>query len=91
LTWGLIGPGILNFMVCSIVATTLFGSRAGILATILGLIVVATVGIAVYLGKISFGVDMRVYAVVPSSWLHTIIGLSAYTSIIVVSLGEYDD
>ena len=55
LTWGLIGPGILSFMACSIVATALFGSRSGILATILCAIVLTAVGIAVYLKKSPLG------------------------------------
>ena len=40
-TWGLIGPGILGFTACSIAAVALFGSRSGIVATVLGALVVA--------------------------------------------------
>lgn len=87
-TWGLIGPGILGFTACSITAVALFGSRSGIVATVLGALVVAVVGVAVYLGKFSFGFDIQVYAVAPSTWLHTIFTVSLLTSIVVVSLGR---
>jgi hypothetical protein len=88
LTWGLIGPGILGFMACSIIATALFGSRSGILITILGMSVVTGVGIAVYLGIYSYGFDIQVYAAAPSTWLHTIFAISLYMSIVIVSSGR---
>jgi hypothetical protein len=75
-------------MACSTIATALFGSRSGILATAFGAIVVAAVGIAVNQGIISFGFDIRVYAVAPSSWLNAIAAVYFYTSIIMVSSGR---
>ena len=87
-TWGLLGMGIPFLMSCSVISTVLYGSRAGIFTTILGVLIVAIFGIAVTTGRHTFGFDVSLYAVNYSSWLLAIGGTALFTSIIVVTSGQ---
>jgi hypothetical protein len=87
-SWGLMGMGIPFIMSCCVISTVLYGSRAGIFTTAIGVLIVAIFGLAVITGRHSFGFDVSVYAVNYSSWLLAIGGTALFTSLIVITSGQ---
>jgi hypothetical protein len=87
-TWGLVGMGIPFIMSCSVITTVLFGSRAGIITTVLGIIAVALTGLGVYTNHLKFGFDMNEYARSTGAWLTAIFGTSLFTTVVVISSGR---
>lgn len=87
-TWGLVGMGIPFIMSCSVITTVLFGSRAGIITTVLGIIAVALTGIGVHTHHLKFDFDMNDYARSTGAWLTAIFGTSLFTTVVVISSGR---
>jgi hypothetical protein len=87
-TWGLLGMGIPFLMSCCVISTVLYGSRAGIFTTLLGVLIIAIFGLLVTGGNHAFGFDVSLYAVSYSSWLLAIGGTALFTSIIVITSGQ---
>jgi hypothetical protein len=87
-TWGMVGMGIPFIISCSVITTVLFGSRAGIITTALGIIIVVIAGISFYTGKLSLGFDMNTYARSIGGWLTAIFSTGLFTTIVVISSGR---
>jgi hypothetical protein len=87
-TWGLMGMGIPFIISSSVITTVLFGSRAGIIITALGIITVALAGIGVYTDKLTFGFDMNVYARSAGAWFTAIFSTGLFTTVVVISSGR---
>jgi two-component system cell cycle sensor histidine kinase/response regulator CckA len=88
LTWSLAGSGIMFFMMTGILATVLFGTRAGVILTGCSILVVSATGLGVYLGRITFSIDMAAYVLASSSWITMSLGMGLFTLAIVVGLGR---
>jgi hypothetical protein len=88
LTWGLVGMGIPFIISSSMITTVLFGSRAGIVSTTVGIIILVITGVAVHTGKLSFGFDLNVYMHSWSAWLTAIFGTALFTAVVVISSGR---
>jgi len=69
LTYGLIGAGILILATVCLAFTIIYGLRIGVLFLIASILIIATTGIAAYMGLITFAVDFNVYAITASSWI----------------------
>ena len=88
LTWGLIGMGIFFLIIASIVATILFGTRAGVAAIAATDGLLAFITVAVQTDIITFQFDHNVYAVSLGSWLTATFSFTVFTGIIVATLGR---
>jgi hypothetical protein len=87
-TWGLVGMGIPFIISCSVITTVLFGSRAGIVSTTIGIILLVIAGVAVQTGKLTFDFDLNLYMRSSSAWLTAIFGTALFTAVVVISSGR---
>jgi hypothetical protein len=87
-TWGLLGMGIPFLISCCVITTVLHGSRAGIITTVLCVLVVASIGFLVITGKRVFPFDIGIYAITYPSWVLAICSTALFTSIIVITSGK---
>jgi hypothetical protein len=87
-TWGLVGMGIPFIISCSVITTVLFGSRAGIVSTALGILLLVIAGVAVSAGKLTFAFDLNTYVQTPGAWLTAIFGTGLFTAVVVISSGR---
>ena len=88
LTWGLVGMGLFFFIMTGLLATTLFGVRAGLSAVAAGMVVIAVIGTGVCQGWIEFSFDIAAYAKTPSSWIVAFVATGIFTTVLVFSLGR---
>lgn len=91
LTWGLMGMGIPFIISCSVITTVLFGSRAGIVTTALGILIIVLAGLGIYTGRLRLAFDMNDYARSSGAWLTAIFGTGLFTSVVVISSGRLYD
>jgi hypothetical protein len=90
-TWGLMGMGIPFIISCSVITTVLFGSRAGIVTTALGILIIVLAGLGIYTGRLRLAFDMNDYARSSGAWLTAIFGTGLFTSVVVISSGRLYD
>ena len=86
LTYGLMGPEVILFAFC-VLATAFFGTRAGIVALLLTLMLIGLISWGFLSDVISLKVDPAQYIRSPSSWLNAIAGMGLFAGVVVMSLG----
>ena len=87
LSWGLVAFGIPALVTFSILATLLFGTRAGVISIILSIAILGAIGIGVQMGTVTFRFDPETYLMFFPSWLNAIFGMIMSAGVIVVALG----
>jgi signal transduction histidine kinase len=84
---GLIGFGLPMLCLFPILSTIFYGTRAGIIATVLSICIMGLISIGVYKRVITFGFSANMYLTSMSSWLSTISSMILAVGVIVVILG----
>jgi signal transduction histidine kinase len=69
LTWGLVGLGIPSLFTFCVLATIFYGSRAGLLASALSVVIIALTWVAVHYGVLLFDIDPAVCMTSAWFWL----------------------
>ncbi len=88
LAWGLVGMGLVWFVVFSVLAAAFLGLRAGVLAIVASLACVTIIGAGVSSGRISLEFDSNLYAVAVTSWINAVVGIAFFAGISVACLGR---
>jgi signal transduction histidine kinase/CheY-like chemotaxis protein len=86
-TWGLMALGLVSLYSFCILATILFGSRAGFIASIISMATLGIIGGCVHAGIITFRFNLEAFLTSPTSWLTAIFGIALSAGIIVLTLG----
>ncbi|MBN2008267.1 PAS domain S-box protein [candidate division KSB1 bacterium] len=89
LQWGLIGMGIVLFVITNIFTTYFLSARWGFFSTIISSLIIAVIAFLVHKGIIIYGFDISAYAVASSSWIFTIVAFWGITSILVHFVGKF--
>jgi hypothetical protein len=83
-SWGLIGFGIPLLCLFPVLSTIFYGTRAGIIATILSICIMGLISVGVYKGVITFGFSANMYLTSISSWINAISSMILTVGLIVV-------
>jgi PAS domain S-box-containing protein len=86
--FGLVGGGHIILMLFSILATIGFGTRTGLIATLINVILMIIVAIAVCTGKWVFAFDISKYATSPSAWAAVIVDFILIVPMAVLAIGS---
>ncbi len=87
-TWGLVGMGPCWFLVSSVLTTLLYGTRGGLVVMAASVCFMAMQGVANAFGYLLPQVDATSYAVAPSTWVMSVVGIGLFTGIPVVAAGR---
>lgn len=87
IAWGLIGFGLVGLFSFCLLAAILFGTRTGIIATLLSMIIIGTVGACVQMGAISFSFEPEIYISSVTSWIYTLLVIALSAGLFVIALG----
>ncbi len=85
---GLLGAGLIILFTFCVLATILFGTRAGIAATLLSLLVLGVVGVYVNMGVIHFAFDIESDATSLTLWLTKLPIIALFAGMVIVTLGS---
>jgi signal transduction histidine kinase/ActR/RegA family two-component response regulator len=86
ISWGLVGFGVATFFVFCVLATMLFGTRAGIISAILSTVSIAAVGAGNHYGIITLNFNVSTYLNSLCSWMTGVFGMMIFGGIIVIAL-----
>ena len=86
-SWGLIGFGIPLLCLFPILSTIFYGTRSGVIATVLSICFLGLATIGVYKGAITFGFSADMYLTSISSWVNAMSSMILTVGVIVVILG----
>jgi signal transduction histidine kinase/ActR/RegA family two-component response regulator len=87
ITWGLMGLGLVSLYSFCILAAILFGSRMGLVASMISMATLGIIGGCVYTGIIAFRFNYEAFLTSPVTWLTAIFGIALSAGIIVLTLG----
>ena len=87
LYWGLLSFGVRAFLVFCIIMVLLFGTRAGIVATLACMVVIGLIGLAVHSGLVRFYFDPEMYQTSILSWVNALMGLALCSGVLVMAIG----
>jgi signal transduction histidine kinase/ActR/RegA family two-component response regulator len=87
ITFGLMALGLVSLYSFCILATLLFGSRAGFIASSISIVTLGIVGGCVHAGIIVFRFNLEALLTSPTSWLTAMLGIALSAGIIVLTLG----
>jgi signal transduction histidine kinase/CheY-like chemotaxis protein len=86
-TWGLAALGSQAFFTCCILATMLFGNRAGIVAATMSVLGIGVIGFLFTLGVLTFRLDPQAYFASYSTWIAAMSVMALSAGLIVMALG----
>jgi hypothetical protein len=86
-SWGLMAFGLVSLSSFCILATILFGSRAGFVSSIISMITLVIIGGCVHAGIIAFRFNIEAFLTSPTSWLMAMFGVALSSGIFVFTLG----
>lgn len=87
-TFGLVGGGHLVLIIFSILAAIGFGTRIGLFACLVNIILMFAIGTAVCTGQIAFDFDIAEFATSPSAWGAVIIDFILIIPMAVLAIGS---
>lgn len=87
IAWGLIAFGLISLFAFCLLAAILFGTRAGIIATLLSMGIIGAVGAGVQMGTIHFSFNPEIYLTSITSWMSAILVIALSAGLLVVTLG----
>jgi signal transduction histidine kinase/CheY-like chemotaxis protein len=87
IAWGLIAFGLIALFSFCLLATILFGTRSGIIATLFSMSIIGAVCTAVQAGIITFSFDADTYLHSVTSWMSAITVIALSAGLFVVALG----
>ncbi len=87
-TFGLVGGGHLVLVIFSILAAIGFGTRIGLMACLINVLLMVAVGTAVCTGKITFSFNIAEFATSPSAWSAVIIDFVLIIPMAVLAIGS---
>jgi signal transduction histidine kinase len=87
LTWGLATLGLQALFACCILSTMLFGSRAGIVATALSIIIMGIAGLFFASGILTLAFDPHAYLTSYTAWIMAMSAMAISAGLIVIALG----
>ncbi len=85
--YGLLALGTMAFVVFCTLTAALLGTRAGLVATLVSALIIATVGVLAVSGRHRFGVDPVAYLYSASSWINAITGTLMGAALAVTTTG----
>jgi signal transduction histidine kinase/ActR/RegA family two-component response regulator len=85
--WGLMSFGLVSLFSFCILATILFGSRMGLVASMFSLAAIGIIGGCVHTGIIAFRFNLEAFLTSPASWLTAIFAIALSAGIMVLTLG----
>ncbi len=88
ITWGLAGLGLPALLTSCILGTVLFGSRVGIIVSILSILMIGMIGFLFSSGLLTLGFDPKVYLTSYTSWIAAIAGMAIGAGLIVKAIGS---
>lgn len=86
-SWGLMAFGLVSLYSFCILATILFGTREGLVASIISMATIAIIGGCVHAGIIVFRFNFEQFLDSPTSWLNAVLMMALSAGIIVFTLG----
>ncbi len=87
-TYGLVGMGLPALFACCVLATMLFGSRAGTVTVGISTFIFGVVGFLFVSGILTLPFDPLTYVTSSTSWLAALCGMAFVGGLIVVALGS---
>lgn len=87
ITWGLVGFGIPSLFAFCVLATILYGTRAGIASTCLSVVVIFLVWLSVHTGRFVIDIDASVYIKSVTLWMSGISFTIGAAGLIGIALG----
>ncbi len=87
LTYGLVGMGLPALFACCVLATMLFGSRAGTVTVAISIFIFGLVGFLFVSGTLTLAFNPLTYITSYPSWLAALCGLAFVGGLIVLALG----
>ncbi|HPQ70898.1 MAG TPA: PAS domain S-box protein [bacterium] len=85
-TFGVVGAGPLLLVFFAFLTGLFFGLRAGLIACLLDLVVVLTIGTLVLLGRLHFSMDLGAYAMSYAAWIIIIATFMLIVPVVVMAL-----
>jgi signal transduction histidine kinase/ActR/RegA family two-component response regulator len=86
-SWGLAGFGMAALLAFCILSTMLFGTRAGIISSVISLVAIGIIGSLVVSGILTFKFNPDIYLTSFGSWMASMFGILISAGLIVVALG----
>jgi len=90
IAWGLAAFSMMALFCFCILATMLFGSRAGILASIFCIVTIGIAGACAHAGMLTFKFNAEIYLSSLATWVTAMFAMALSAGIIVVALGTLD-
>jgi len=89
--WGQVGLGIAALFAFCYLSTMLFGTRAGVISTVISAATIAVVGAGYIYGLITFNFDVSAYLNSASAWLTALFGIIIFGGTIVLALATMNN
>ncbi|MBN1627055.1 MAG: response regulator [Deltaproteobacteria bacterium] len=91
IAWGQVGLGVAALFAFCFVSTMLFGTRAGVISTVVSTITIAIVGAGYVYGFITFSFDLSAYLSSASAWFTVLFGMIMFGGTLVLALATMNN